>query len=369
MIDILRASAIDPITTLPCEKISLLLSLIESSFLHIPLTREEEGVGICAGAALCGKRPAMFIQSSGFGNMLNAIMSLTKTYDLPLSIFVSWRGMEDEKIPAQIPMGRALPGILEACGIEYLILREDGDLRLVRERLQNACEGNKISVFLMSPSLWGIRKRAKRLRNERSRGFKVPKPKILLPRYTRFELIETLAPYLGQKIVVSNLGIPSKELFYIKHQPSNFYMLGSMGMATPIGLGISLFTRRDVLVIDGDGSLLMNPGTLGTVAYLRPGNLTILAIDNGSYGSTGDQPTLTSRCADLEIIARGFGISNTAKVSTKRDLIEAISKKTAGPRFIHALALPGNRDVPNIPLTPLEIKETFSSELCRGESH
>ncbi len=368
MIEILRASSIDPIATLPCEKINVLLSLIESNFLHIPLTREEEGVGICAGAALCGKRPAMFVQSSGLGNMLNAIMSLTKTYDLPLSIFVSWRGMDNERIPAQIPMGRALLGILEACGIEYLILREDSDLRLVREELQNVYKGHKISVFLMSPALWGIKKQLKRPRDGRFRGPRIKQSKIPVPRYTRFELIETLAPYLGQKIVVSNLGIPSKELFYIKHQPSNFYMLGSMGMATPIGLGISLFTKRDVLVIDGDGSLLMNPGTLGTMAYLRPGNLSVVAIDNGSYGSTGDQPTLTARCTDLEMVARGFGISNTVKVSTKRDLIEAINKRSPGPRFIHVLALPGNRDVPNIPLTPVEIKEIFSNELCRGES-
>ena len=93
---------------------------------------------------------------------------------------------------------------------------------------------------------------------------------------------------------MSNLGWPSKELYAVKHQPSNFYMLGSMGMVTPIGLGIALSSSKDVIVIDGDGSLLMNPGTLATAASLAPKNLTILAIDNGAYGSTGNQPTLAS---------------------------------------------------------------------------
>ncbi len=68
---------------------------------------------------------------------------------------------------------------------------------------------------------------------------------------------------------MSNLGWPSKELYALKHQPSNFYMLGSMGMATPIGLGIALASSKEVFVIDGDGSLLMNPGTLATAASLR----------------------------------------------------------------------------------------------------
>ena len=68
---------------------------------------------------------------------------------------------------------------------------------------------------------------------------------------------------------------------------------------------------RKVAEIDGDGSLLMNPGTLATAATAAPGNLTILAVDNGVYGSTGDQTTLAGSCVDLEAVARGFGIRNT----------------------------------------------------------
>ena len=77
-------------------------------------------------------------------------------------------------------------------------------------------------------------------------------------------------------------------------------MLGSMGMATPIGLGIALSSAREVVVVDGDGSLLMNPGTLAVCAAAAPKNLTILAIDNGAYGSTGSQPTHAATCVDLE---------------------------------------------------------------------
>jgi len=133
-------------------------------------------------------------------------------------------------------------------------------------------------------------------------------------------------------------------------------MLGSMGMATPIGLGVALSSDKEVVVIDGDGSLLMNPGSLATTAYCAPDKLIILAIDNSAYGSTGNQPTLTGKCVDLELVARGFGIQNTCKAAGKKQLINAIKIRGEGPRFIHCLALPGNKDVPNIPLHHLEIK-------------
>ena len=123
------------------------------------------------------------------------------------------------------------------------------------------------------------------------------------PTWTRYDIIKNLAPELKGKVVVSNLGIPSKELYSILHQPSNFYMRGSMGMATPIGLGVALASRKEVVVIDGDGSRLMNPGTLATVAAAAPENLTVIAIDNGAYGSTGNQPTLAASCGFMLPIA------------------------------------------------------------------
>src|SRR3972149_305191 len=90
-------------------------------------------------------------------------------------------------------------------------------------------------------------------------------------------------------IIISNLGIPSKELFEIRDRELNFYMLGSMGLVTSIGLGLAIVQKKHVYVIDGDGSLLMNPNALvGIGAYPLP-NLTIIGIDNASYGSTGNQ--------------------------------------------------------------------------------
>jgi len=111
-----------------------------------------------------------------------------------------------------------------------------------------------------------------------------------------------------------------------------------------------------VVVIDGDGSLLMNLGSLSTIAVAKPKNLTILAIDNGVHGSTGNQPTATSFGADLELIAKGAGFKKTHKVASKDELVSTVQNLKAGPNFIHVLAKPGNMEVANIPLTPVEIK-------------
>jgi sulfopyruvate decarboxylase beta subunit len=185
------------------------------------------------------------------------------------------------------------------------------------------------------------------------------------PTLIRYDIIKALAPYLEGKAVVSNLGWPSKELYAIKHQTSNFYMLGSMGMATPIGLGIALASSKEVVVIDGDGSLLMNPGTLATAAYTAQKNLTIIAIDNNAYGSTGNQPTLAASCVDLEAVAQGFGFRNTIKISTEGELAKVMQHQQEGPAFVHVLAVPGNKDVPNIPVHHLEIKKQVQ-EFLRG---
>ncbi len=364
LIAALKTNGVDFTASLPCEKIKTLLEMVGRSFHHLPLTREEEGVGICAGAALSGRRPAMFVQSSGLGNMINALLSLTQFYELPLAVFVSRRGVYKEKIEAQFPMGLRLPAILSGAGIGCTEIDSAGDLGKVERELPDVYANNRVHAFLMSPKVWegsecGVQNAERGVKEKKLSSLHdasiVRRPSVI-PTFTRYDIIKLVAPYLDGKVVVSNLGWPSKELYAVKHQPSNFYMLGSMGMATPVGLGIALASKKDVIVIDGDGSLLMNPGTLATAAYAAPANLTILAIDNSAYGSTGNQPTLTRAGVDLEVAARGFGFRNTVKAAREDEITAVMKKEQKELTFIHALAVPGNKDVPNIPIHHLEIK-------------
>jgi sulfopyruvate decarboxylase subunit alpha len=117
----LKAGGIDLVTSVPCVKFGPLLDLIngDSGIKHVPVTREEEGIGICAGAFMGGNRPSLLMQNSGLGNCINALVSLDMLYDIPVLLIVSHRGTAGEKIAAQVPMGRSTVPLLDAVGIEH----------------------------------------------------------------------------------------------------------------------------------------------------------------------------------------------------------------------------------------------------------
>jgi sulfopyruvate decarboxylase subunit alpha len=115
----LKRAGIDFAASVPCVNLGMLLKLVDSDdeIIHIPVTREEEGIGICAGAWLGGRRPALLMQNSGLGNSINALASLDMLYRIPLLMVVSHRGCEGEQVIAQVPMGRLTPGLLDTMEI------------------------------------------------------------------------------------------------------------------------------------------------------------------------------------------------------------------------------------------------------------
>ena len=123
----------------------------------------------------------------------------------------------------------------------------------------------------------------------------------------RSDVLKTLIPMISEELVVSNIGLPSQELHLLDDQPTNFYMLGTMGLSSSIGLGLALAQKKKVIAIDGDGSVLTNLGTLPTIANNPANNFILLIIDNGSYGSTGDQPTYAGMKTSLAKVAEACG--------------------------------------------------------------
>ena len=164
-------------------------------------------------------------------------------------------------------------------------------------------------------------------------------------------------------LIVCNIGFPSRELYFLNDRPENFYMLGSMGLASSIGLGFAMSREERVFVIDGDGSILMNLGTLSTIANNKTDNLCLVIVDNGSYGSTGGQKTYTSGKTNLEMIARGAGNAEVVRAKNKEDLSAALSKCMKKSVIIIAEAESGNESVPIIDLEPVEIKNRFMGRL------
>ncbi|MGW2332192.1 thiamine pyrophosphate-dependent enzyme [Streptomyces sp. NPDC001700] len=138
----------------------------------------------------------------------------------------------------------------------------------------------------------------------------------------RTKALGALLEDTDDRLVVTGLGSAANDLAHLTgHHPRVFLLDGAMGAATSVGLGLALARpEREAVVVTGDGELLMNVGTLATIAMQNPRNLRIIVVDNGRYGLTGNQVTATSTVTDLEAVARGFGIRRTATVRTHDDI-------------------------------------------------
>jgi thiamine pyrophosphate-dependent acetolactate synthase large subunit-like protein len=144
---------------------------------------------------------------------------------------------------------------------------------------------------------------------------------------TRLEATRAICTVAGDAAIIASLGHPAYDLFAADDRPRNFYTWGSMGLASSIGLGLAL-ARPDlcVFVLDGDGSLLMNLGSLATIGLLHPPNLVVVVMDNEEYATTGGQPTPTAYGADLDAAARAMRVDATT-VRTVPELTAAAARR------------------------------------------
>ena len=181
---------------------------------------------------------------------------------------------------------------------------------------------------------------------------------------TRVEATRVIVALAGDAPIVASLGHPAYDLFAAGDRPQNFYTWGSMGLASSIGLGLAL-ARPDVrvFVLDGDGSLLMNLGSLATIGQLRPANLVLVVMDNEEYATTGGQPTPTADGADLDAAARAMGITTTATVHTEEELRAAVS----GAVFIVA-KVTESAPTAKPPLDCVFIKQRFMAGIGETEA-
>lgn len=371
VIEILKQAGINFVAVMPCDRTKTLFPLILEAFDGIEPTREEDGLGVCAGAWLAGARPVMIIQSTGIGNMINALLSLNKASAIPIPILASFRGFYKEGIDSQMPLGRHLPAILKGCGIPFTLIDDVEKLELLSNVIKDANDNRRPHVALMSPKLWE-NTACKAWENHppvpiqaRPPGKSVSLSPISTPQMTRYDAISSIGNFLNDQVAVCNLGIPSKELFSVNDRPLNYYMLGSMGLVSSMGLGICLHTDKKVFILEGDGSILMNPNALITIGQYQPCNLMIIALDNGAYGSTGSQKTYTQSKMDLECFARSCGFKHTARVHERVKLEKTIQdfEQLGELSFIHVVLKPGNAACPNIPLKPDQITKRFKSGL------
>ena len=376
----LEAQGYEFFAGVPCSLMDSVIGALEfhPRLPYVPAVREDVAVGLAAGAWLAGRAPMVLMQNSGLGTSLNALVSLSLMYRLPALLLVTWRGYEGKDAPEHLLMGEISPSLLGLIGIPHRVLsaeRAGEDIawaRLESERLSQP-------VALLLPP--GVLEAG-------TPGHAEPSPAVSLPPLTaspsavprppqisRLEALRAALAAVGDEPVIHANGYICRESFAVSDRPQNFYMIGSMGLASAIALGVALARPdRKTVIFDGDGNLLMNLGILPMIGggpimgRGRPRNLVHVVFDNGLYGSTGNQLS-PSRHVGLDRLALAAGYASAIGVTEPAVLTQAVSAALAseGPHFILARVTAEEQPAPRIPYPPEQIRDRFRAALgARG---
>ena len=368
---LLERRGFDFFAGVPCSLIEDLIATLEGHprLPYIPAPREDVAVGLAAGAWFAGRRPAVLMQNSGLGTSLNALASLSLMYGLPSLLLVTWRGHRGKDAPEHILTGEISPRLLELLKIPHRVLAADtleADLTWAVETMDRAMQP---IALLVPPGVVEVGKAGHGAHAAASVPSAPPRsasaPRTLTPRISRLDAIAAARKGLGHEPAIHANGYMCRESFSLGDRPENFYMIGSMGLASAIGLGVSL-TNPDTstVVLDGDGNLLMNLGILPLAAALHPRRFVHIVFDNEVYGSTGSQRSITTEIR-LDRMAEAAGYRTVAAVTDADEITQAVrtALDSDGPHFILAKVTAEEAEVPRIPYTPHQLRDRFRASV------
>jgi phosphonopyruvate decarboxylase len=326
---------------------------------HIIAANEGNCAALAAGYHLAtGKVPAVYMQNSGQGNIINPLASLLnkKVYGIPCVFVIGWRGepgVHDE--PQHIYQGEVTLTLLQDMGIESFVLEnntsEEALCNKMSEFRELLAEGKDVAIVVRKGALTYDKKN-------------IYKNNCVM---LREEIIRQIVRTAGNDPIVSTTGKASRELYEIREEngqghQQDFLTVGSMGHSSSIAFGIAL-NKPDTKVwcIDGDGAALMHMGAMAVIGQTAPDNLIHIVINNGAHESVGGIPTAAG-CIDLVKIAEGCGYKYIYRVSDYEELNTALEKvkNSAGLAFLEVKAAVGARsDLGRPACTPEENKKAF----------
>ncbi|MDT9682409.1 phosphonopyruvate decarboxylase [Streptomyces sp. TRM76323] len=353
-----RQAGFGPFTGVPCSFLGPVISCLqqEAPDSYLIASNEGEAVAVAAGARLAGRTPVVILQNSGLGNTVNPVTSLLHTLRIPVLLLVTWRGepgRPDE--PQHELMGRITPALLDAMEVRnepFPARVADLDERLAVAAAHMRDTGLPFA-FVVPKGAIG-----------RYGGAPAPAagPGLML----RAEAIDRIMRALDPRtLVVATTGKTARELERDRDRPGNLYVVGSMGCASSVALGVALHAPgRPVAVLDGDGAALMRLEAVVGIGHHAPANLLHVVLDNAAYESTGAQPT-ASPGVDLTAVALACGYRYARDVSTADGLDRAVgTAAAAGPAMVRVRIAPGSDPALGRPaLAPPDSAARFQKEV------
>lgn len=356
-------------TGVPCSYLTPFINhvLNHPQLRYVGAANEGDAVAIAAGAELGGLRSVAMFQNSGLGNAVNPLTSLTHVFRLPVLLIVTWRGepggAADE--PQHELMGAVTPGLLDLMGIPWSLFpaaEDQVEPVLDKAVAYMAAQGRPYALIMRKGSV-----AASPLEPPASpeRVRRAPVTAQARPRARRRRLLTAVQAGLrADDVVIATTGYTGRELYALEDRPCQFYMVGSMGCAAGLGLGLAI-TRPDrrIIVLDGDGAALMRLGVFATIGAERPPNLVHVVLDNGQHESTGGQATV-SPGVDFPALAVASGYRYAMAVSDPDELHGEIGWAAPGVKFLHVPMMPGvSEDLPRPSITPAEVADRLRRHL------
>lgn len=335
---------------------------------HIIAANEGNALAVASGYYLSSGKPALvYMQNSGLGNVVNPLLSLNdkKVYGIPALLLIGWRGEPNTKDePQHIKQGEITLGLLDAMGIKYYLLNKDSNNStakdIVGETAKYMESNNEPVAIVVSKGTF-----EKYIRND-----------IRIENYelTREKAIDILLNNIDENyLVVSTTGKTSRELFELREingesHNKDFLVVGSMGHASSIGLGIAMNQKdKNVYVLDGDGAFIMHMGAIAINGQAEVNNFRHIVFNNGSHESVGGQATVGQNI-NIADIAKACGYDLVLSVENKKELekgIEDISNYKGKVLLEIKIKNCSRSDLGRPTIPPVEIKNRFMKQINR----
>lgn len=368
----LKKSGFDFYSGVPCSFLKNLINYAINDCEYIIASNEGEAVAICAGAYLGGRKTVVLMQNSGLTNAISTLTSLNYIFRIPVMGFVSLRGepgTNDE--PQHELMGRITTSLLDIMEIKWSYLSDNiDDAKSQIEIAKKYIENNMTFFFIVKKGIFEkedlINKDIKKVCNKT----KIIKSKAdnYIKRIEAIKKINSLKD--NNTVLLATTGYTGRELYEIEDSENNFYMVGSMGCISSIGLGLSLVKKNiNIMVLDGDGAFIMRMGAIATIAQYNPFNLLHILLDNSAYISTGGQTTVSCNI-DFVNLTASVGYNNAFYAHNLDELEKyiAIWKQEKGLSFIYLKVSKDTKENLSRPkMRPYEVKERLMSFLREND--